>query len=91
MPCTSHISDSTLAIARVMIILDELQNNITPNPRHFAEGFHQHAPLDAKKEDADLCTAILCSILKERDVSKLSLETQIWWRDHQAHDTSAPN
>lgn len=39
------------------------------------------------KEDLDEKTAELCSKLKEiEDVSKYSLELQMWWRDHQIAD-----
>ena len=38
------------------------------------------------KEWADQLTATLCEKCQLEDVSKYSLELQIWWRDHQIAD-----
>ncbi len=38
------------------------------------------------KEEADETIKSVCSALKKIDVSKLSLEAQMWWRDHQKAD-----
>jgi hypothetical protein len=36
--------------------------------------------------EIDAMTDRLCAWCKENDVTKCSLELQIWWRDHQAWD-----
>jgi hypothetical protein len=38
------------------------------------------------KERLDAEVAFLCETLQRIDVSKYSLEMQIWWRDHQEAD-----
>jgi hypothetical protein len=37
-------------------------------------------------KNLDLHTSMLCGWCQENDVTKKSLELQIWWRDHQAAD-----
>ena len=39
-----------------------------------------------RKWDIQEITRILCKWCKANDVSKQSLELQIWWRDHQIED-----
>lgn len=42
---------------------------------------------NVSKAEADQWVAALCQRFKEcADVSKMSLEAQIWWRDHQKAD-----
>lgn len=36
--------------------------------------------------DLDIHTADLCNFCQNNDVTRYSLELQIWWRDHQAAD-----
>lgn len=38
------------------------------------------------KKYLDKLTSELCSKLKTTDVTKYSLELQMWWRDHQEAD-----
>jgi len=49
-------------------------------------GFHGDAYGNASQEKLDKATAELCAFLREKDVTKYSLELQIWWRDHQKLD-----
>lgn len=39
-----------------------------------------------REETVDEDTAKLCEFCKNNDVTKYSLELQIWWRDHQKMD-----
>lgn len=47
-------------------------------------GIYDRVYGDINSLDTD--TRILCSWCKSHDVSKMSLEFQIWWRDHQKAD-----
>lgn len=47
-------------------------------------GYHPNVynkPVNGDKLVAELCAALMIT-----DVTKYSLEMQIWWRDHQAAD-----
>jgi len=69
-------------ISRVACLLDEL-NGMKYSRQHW-EGYH---PLVyGKPFDADTMVSRLCERLQSVDVTKYSLEMQIWWRDHQAAD-----
>jgi hypothetical protein len=39
-----------------------------------------------RRDDLDARTAELCARCQATDVTRYSLELQIWWRDHQAAD-----
>lgn len=88
MPCNSeHMNATTkeLELSRVACLLDELSGEAL-NRDHWS-GYHPRVyckGLDNKAADA--MVSELCEKLQIADVSKLSLEIQIWWRDHQAAD-----
>ncbi|MGH1470146.1 MAG: hypothetical protein ACRBCS_03075 [Cellvibrionaceae bacterium] len=44
------------------------------------------APYYGEVSAIDQHTAMLCEFCQKNDVSKYSLELQIWWRDHQKAD-----
>lgn len=51
------------------------------------EGYHPKAYSQyITKKQMDEMVALLCSRLKQTDTTKLSLEAQMWWRDHQEVD-----
>lgn len=67
-------------------LLDELAGMPIPDGA-FSSGMHpsvysQHL----SKSQCDGMVTALCSRLQREDVSKYSLEMQIWWRDHQKAD-----
>ena len=87
MPCKSdHMEPNKeeTALSKVLAFLDEIKTGKL-SPSAFAGG-HRGAYNKASKEKMDKKTAELCGILKETDVTKYSLEMQMWWRDHQKFD-----
>jgi hypothetical protein len=69
-------------ISRVACLLDEL------NGKEFSgnswDGYHPE--IYSKGVDGDSLVIDLCRRLQSVDVTKYSLEMQIWWRDHQKSD-----
>lgn len=88
MPCNSdHCEPHSyeIELSKVLSILDELDG------RGFNEknwrGYHPNAYNKIiSKGEIDRLTAELCSRLKKTDVTKHSLEMQMWWRDHKKAD-----
>jgi phage-related minor tail protein len=72
-------------ISMVAYLLDEI-NGVAVKTRDYASGMHPLVYGKATKELGDSLTDKLCTILRQTDVSKYSLEMQIWWRDHQIAD-----
>ena len=90
MPCNSSYMDPTqgeLNLATVLQLLDEVKTGKLIE--NFPDGFDNRAygktEVDIKKE-LDKRTAELCKKLQKLDVTKYSLELQVWWRDHQKAD-----
>lgn len=88
MACVSDYMESTnfeVELSRVACLLDELDGK-TSKPSYW-DGYH---PLvytkNIGKEVGDQMVRRLCESLQNEDVSKFSLEMQIWWRDHQEAD-----
>jgi hypothetical protein len=66
-------------------LLDELETGKLPS--NFGDGYDTRVyNRGLSKEHLDEKTAELCQKLQNTDVSKFSLEMQIWWRDHQKAD-----
>jgi hypothetical protein len=66
-------------------LLDELENGKLPS--NFGDGYDKRVyNKHLSKEHLDEKTEELCSKLQNTDVSKFSLEMQIWWRNHQKAD-----
>ena len=87
MPCNSDYMNPTETEKNLSVIyglLDELETGVLPP--NFGNGFDKRAYSYATKEHLDERTSELCSKLQGVDVSKYSLEMQIWWRDHQKAD-----
>lgn len=73
-----------LKTSKVACLLDEL--NGTPiNDSHW-RGMHPHVYNICTNELYDKLLAELVDKLQTLDVSKYSLEMQIWWRDYQTAD-----
>lgn len=87
MPCNSdymNASQLEIELSRVACLLEELDG--TPiNPSHW-RGYHPAVYCRLSSVDADKIVAELCSRLQDTDVTKYSLEMQMWWRDHQKAD-----
>lgn len=86
MPCNSDYMNATgkeVALSQVACLLDELNGKAEIDQAHWS-GYHPR--VYSKSIDGDALVAELCSKLQTEDVSKRSLEMQIWWRDHQKAD-----
>lgn len=87
MPCNCDHMEANryeIEISKVACLLDELSGKKI-NPSHW-RGYHPDVYCKVNKEMADAKTAELCAKLQDLDVSALSLEMQMWWRDHKAAD-----
>jgi hypothetical protein len=79
-------SDREIAISQVYCLLDELKGQTVRNDSHW-RGYHPKVYNKGLiKQEQDVVVESLCSKLQNLDVSKYSLEMQMWWRDHQAAD-----
>lgn len=88
MPCSSshmEASHKEVEISRVACLLDELNGKTEIEPSHWS-GYHPKVYGTAMLLVADAMVSELCSRLQNVDVTKYSLEMQIWWRDHQKAD-----
>lgn len=87
MPCNSdhmNASGAEKELSAIYGFLDELKTGTLK--KDYDSGYDKRAYNKATKEHLDQKTAELCSKLQNTDVTKHSLEMQIWWRDHQKHD-----
>ena len=88
MPCNSDYLDPNgfeVELSRVACLLDEISGKKWENP-HWS-GFHPAVYCKViGKAKADKMVDQLCKALQEVDVTKYSLEMQLWWRDHKAAD-----
>lgn len=91
MPCNSDYMNANrleIELSRVLLLIKELETG-KPVDIHSSEwggylsGVYNGGDL---RKRADAAVADLCSRLQKVDVSKFSLEMQMWWRDHQAAD-----
>lgn len=91
MPCNSDYMDATsleLEISRVYCLLDEIATG-KPVKTDSSDwhGYHPEVYTKVTHRQADAAVDKLCSKLRKvKDVSKYSLEMQVWWRDHQEAD-----
>ncbi len=86
MPCNCdymEASDLELQLSRVACLLDELDGKPL-NQSHW-RGYHP-AVYNKWEVDGDKMVSELCDRLQSVDVTKYSLELQMWWRDHQRAD-----
>jgi hypothetical protein len=85
MPCNSDYMDASgkeIALSQVACLLDELRGK--PINREHWRGYHP--AVYNKGLDGDSLVSELCAKLQNEDVTKYSLEMQMWWRDHQEAD-----
>lgn len=86
MPCNSDYMEPRgreVALSQVACLLDELDGKGPIDASHW-RGYHPR--VYNQGIDGDELVAKLCERLQGEDVSKRSLEMQIWWRDHQEAD-----
>lgn len=94
MPCKcDHMEPHAreIAVSRVLTIRHEIMTGRQhPEWRAHWRGSHPLAGgVSQSQQAADLLTAGLCETLRglgEDKIKKLSLEAQMWWRDHQEAD-----
>lgn len=87
MPCNSDYLEADgleIEISRVACLLDELDGK--PFNADRWRGYHPRVYNRLSEVDPDELVSELCHRLQKIDVSKQSLEMQIWWRAHQAAD-----
>lgn len=88
MPCNSDYMDANQSEKNLSVVyglLDELETGKLPS--NFGDGYDKRVyNKRLSKEHLDKKTEKLCSKLQNTDVSKFSLEMQMWWRDHQKAD-----
>lgn len=88
MPCdSSHMEPNTreLELSRVRTFLDETDGKEFDADHH--RGYHPAIYCQTvSKGTADRLVEELCKRCQMLDLTKFSLELQIWWRDHQKVD-----
>jgi hypothetical protein len=88
MGCNSDYMEANQSEKNLSVVyglLDELENGKLPS--NFGNGYDKRVyNKGLSKEHLDEKTEELCSKLQNTDVSKFSLEMQMWWRDHQKAD-----
>lgn len=93
MPCNSDYMNPTSLEKNLSVVyglLDEIRTGKLPED--FGSGYDQRVyNKGLGKRHLDERVSELCSLLKVADVSRFSLEMQIWWRDHQNADEEREN
>lgn len=88
MPCNGDYMNPTqqeINLSVVYGLLDELKTGKLPE--RFGDGYDSRVYSKGfTKKHLDKKTKELCSKLQKTDVTKFSLEMQMWWRDHQNAD-----
>jgi len=88
MPCNSDYMNATqheINLSVVYGLLDELK--IGSLPENFGTGYDKRVyNKGLSKKHLDEKTKELCSKLQKIDVTKYSLEMQMWWRDNKKAD-----
>ena len=87
MPCNSdHMAANGYEreLSQVACLLDELAGQKWEHD--WWDGYHPRVYCKANRALGDQMVRDLCAALQSRDVTRYSLEMQIWWRDHQAAD-----
>jgi len=87
MPCRSDYMEPNqweLEGSKVLALLEEIAHGTLPD--WYGNGSDHHVYMRMTQKLLDEATAVLCGNLKKLDVSKFSLEMQMWWKDHQIAD-----
>lgn len=88
MPCNSDYMEanpSEVVASQLLCIYGEVILGM-PFTKNEWNGYHRLASNFTSKKTRDALTTFLCEMFQKEDVSKYSLETQMWWRDHQEAD-----
>lgn len=89
MPCNSDYLEASfdeIEQSKLFHIMDELDGKLV-DPKIWGNGYDERVYNKIlPKQERDALVAKICARLQNTDVSKLSLEAQIWWRDHQLAD-----
>lgn len=89
MPCRSDHMEANareIYLSRVLCHHDELDGK-PDYPASWYRGYHPRVySKPVSDEEANGWVEHLCSRCQKIDVTKHSLELQMWWRDHQAAD-----
>jgi hypothetical protein len=86
MPCNSDYMEASgkeIALSQVACLLDELNGKQEIDSSHW---YGYHPKVYNQHTNGDALVYELCDRLQKEDISKRSLEMQIWWRDHQKED-----
>lgn len=85
MPCQCDYTEPSrweIELSRVCCCLDELNGDEVYKGNNY--GIHHNIyTRRIKKADGDALVDSLCTKIRGEDITKYSLEMQIWWRDHQ--------
>ena len=87
MPCESGYlaaNEYEIRMSQAACLLDELDGK--PISQGHWAGYHPRVYCRASIIEGDKIVQELCDRLQKLDVTKHSLEMQIWWRDHQKAD-----
>lgn len=88
MPCNSDYmkaNESEKNLSIIYGLLDEFKTGKLPE--NFGDGYDERVyNKGLSKAHLDEMTEKLCNKLQNTDVSKFSLEMQMWWRDHKKAD-----
>lgn len=88
MPCNSDYMNASgyeIVFSQVACLLDEIEGK--PIDKSHWNGYHPRVySRGLRKADGDAMVARLCSFLRDADVTRYSLEMQMWWRDHLKAD-----
>lgn len=85
MPCNSDYLNATnyeVELSKVACLLDELDGKAVPSSSGYWRGYHPRVYGRITNELGDKLVSELCERLQNEDVTRHSLEMQIWWRDH---------
>lgn len=94
MPCdSSYMRPDCLEIecSKMWAILDGLENGKPIDPETYGDGSDLRSYRKATRQMADDLAQRLCkrlSKLSSDELRNLPLESQMWWRDHQAADAA---
>lgn len=98
MPCNSdylEASHDEREIGRMYLVHDEIFNDVRITPKKWQDAGYDkrvynkvdHGPVAKARRDKmvrEICESL--SVLSIDNIQRLSLEAQLWWRDHQKAD-----
>jgi LPS O-antigen subunit length determinant protein (WzzB/FepE family) len=87
MPCDGEYLNADqreIELSRMFCLLEELDGKEEIDKNHWS-GYHPRA-YGNRSESLNSVASLLCERLRGIDVSRYSLELQMWWRDHKIAD-----